>query len=119
MMRVLWPHNFNPGIRNAGVFMFSAAEGLRALGVDVELEYLGNLRSPMNLLRARTWLRARAKEFDLVHAQYGSACALAASAVTTCPKVVSIRGNDWNLHSTSIGFLALHTRLARFMTRLS
>lgn len=117
-MRVLWPHNFDPRRQNAGVFMFAAAEGLRALGVDVQLQYLGNLRSPLNILRARRMLSARAMEFDLVHAQYGSACALATSAVKACPKVVSIRGNDWNLHSSAIGFLTLHTRLARMMTRL-
>ena len=117
-MRVLWTHNFDPAKPNSQVFMNIAARGLRARGVDLHCEYLGNLRSIVNLARARKHLRSLAADFDVVHAQYGSACALATAAITGKPKVLSIRGNDWNLHD-SIGFHYLHTRLARLMTRWS
>jgi len=53
----------------------------------------------------------------LVHAQYGSACALATSKVSVCPKVLTLRGSDWNAHSASFNFHNLHTRLAKRMTR--
>lgn len=98
--------------------MFAAAEGLKAIGVDVQLEYLGNLRSPLNILKAQKHVKKISKEFDLVHAQYGSACAIVSSTVKGCTKVLSLRGSDWNVH-TSFGFLYWHTRLAKLMTRLA
>lgn len=116
-MRVLWTHNFDPRIPNSGVFVFTAAEGLRARGIDLQLEYLGNLRSVPQLLRARARVRQLAPEFDLVHAQFGSACALATAAVEEVPKVLTIRGSDWNTHNSSLGFLYFHTRLASIFTR--
>jgi teichuronic acid biosynthesis glycosyltransferase TuaC len=118
-MRVLWPHNFNPEQPNSQVFMNIAATGLRMRGVDLHCEYLGNLRSVPNLARARARLRAMAGDFDVVHAQYGSACGLATAAVVDVPKVLSIRGNDWSVYNGSIGFHYFHTRLARWMTRRS
>jgi len=118
-MRVLWTHNFNPAKLNAGVFMFTAAEGLRALGVDVQLEYLGNLRSPVNILKAQKHVKKISKDFDLVHAQYGSGCAIATSTVKGSPKALSLRGSDWNVHNASFSFLYWHTRLAKLMTRLA
>ena len=99
--------------------MFTTAEGLRALGVDVQLEYLGDLRSPLNIHKAQKHVKRLSKDFDLVHAQYGSICGLATLAFKDCPKVLSLRGSDWNLHSASFGFLYWHTRLAKLMTRLA
>lgn len=118
-MRVLWTHNFDPGVANKGVFVYTAAAGLRARGVEVELEFLGNLRSLRQLQRARKQVRRIARDFDLVHAQFGSACALATSAADGVPKVLTIRGSDWNVHSASRGFLYIHTRIAARLTRRS
>jgi glycosyltransferase involved in cell wall biosynthesis len=118
-MRVLWTHNFDPDKPNSQVFMNIAAAGVRARGVDLQLEYLGNLRTPGNFLAARRRVRDLAESFDLVHAQYGSACGLATAAVEGRPKALSIRGNDWSVHSDSVGFYYWHTRLARGMTRLA
>jgi teichuronic acid biosynthesis glycosyltransferase TuaC len=118
-IRALWTHNFAPERPNSLVFIDIAADGLRACGVDVHLEYLGNLRSLTGLAAARKRVTAMTKGFDLVHAQYGSACALATAGAKGLPKIVSVRGNDWNVHSESRGFLYVHTRLARAMTRWS
>jgi len=118
-MRVLWTHNFNPLKPNAGCFMHTSANGLRALGVDVQFEFLGNLRSPWNVLAARKRIRLRARDFDVVHAQYGSACAFVTAGVDDRPTVVTVRGNDWNLHNETFHPLYFHTRLARAMTRRS
>jgi len=118
-MRVLWTHNFNPAVPNSQVFMNIASSGLRARGIDLHCEYLGNLRLITNLMGARRHLRRMASDFDLVHAQYGSACALATTAIDKIPKVLSIRGNDWNVHNDTMGFHYVHTRLARGMTRWS
>ena len=116
-MRVLWTHNFDPLKLNAGCFMHTAANGLRALGVDVQFEFLGNLRYPWNLLAARKRVRLRARDFDIVHAQYGSACAFVTAGVDDRPTAVTVRGNDWNLHNQTFHPLYFHTRLARSMTR--
>lgn len=118
-MRVLWTHNFNPAKLNDGVFMFTAAEGLRALGVDVQLEYLGNLRSALNILKAKKHVNKISKAFDLVHAQYGSACAIATMTAKGCPKVLSVRGSDWNVYTSPFRYHYWHTRLAKLMTRLA
>jgi teichuronic acid biosynthesis glycosyltransferase TuaC len=117
-MRVLWTHNFDPD-KSKQVYLQTTAEGVRKRGVDPYLEYLGNLRSVRNLWRARRRVRELSKKFDIVHAQYGSACALATAGADGIPKVVSIRGNDWNIHQDSFEFHYFHTRLASAMTRLS
>lgn len=118
-MRVLWTHNFDPAKPNSQVFMNIAASGLRARGIDLHCEYLGNLRSVRNLAAARRRLPQLARDFDVVHAQYGSACGFATMAIEGVPKVLSVRGNDWNVHDEALGFHYFHTRLARWMTRRS
>ena len=117
-MRALWTHNFDPARRNAGCFIHTAARGMEALGVEVRLEYLGNLRNPLAIASARRRVRSLATGFGVVHSQYGSACALA-TAGCGIPAVMSIRGNDWNLHSETLHPLWLHTRLARGMTQIA
>ena len=116
-MRVLWTHNFDPSVSNKGSFMRAAADGLRARGIDLHMQYLGYLRSPLQLVRARGEIRRLARGFDLVHAQFGSACALATAAVEGVPKLVTIRGNDWATHNSSFGFHYFHTRAAMAFTR--
>jgi glycosyltransferase involved in cell wall biosynthesis len=118
-MRVLWTHNFDPLVPNSQIFLKAAGDGIRARGIDLHFEYLGNLRSVPAVIRARKRVRRLAANYDLVHAQYGSACGLVTSAVKGVPKVLWIRGNDWSVHSASIGFHYVHTRLARMMTLLS
>jgi glycosyltransferase involved in cell wall biosynthesis len=118
-MRVLWTHNFDPDLPNGLVLVDTAAKALRARGIDLTLEYLGNLRSPRTLWKARQRVRRLAPSFDLVHAQYGSACGFATAGAEGVPKVLSIRGNDWSVHGDGFGFHYVHTRLARGMTRRS
>lgn len=118
-MRVLWTHNFDPSVQTSGVFMHTAARGLRACGIELHLEYVGNLRSISQILRARRRIRELARGFDIVHAQYGSACALVTAAAENIPKILTIRGSDWQVHHSSVGFLYFHTRLAALLTRLS
>jgi teichuronic acid biosynthesis glycosyltransferase TuaC len=113
----LWTHNFDPNDPGKGSFMHTTAEGLRARGVDLRLEYLGNLRSPLQVLRARGRVKELASQYDLVHAQFGSACALATAAAEGVPKLLTIRGNDWATHDATFGFLYFHTRVAACLTR--
>ena len=118
-MRALWTHNLDPDVPHNRGFMNTMYSDLRKRGVDVHFAYLGNLRSVSSLLAARRRLQRLAVDFDLVHAQYGSACALATAAVDGIPKVLTIRGSDWNVHNASRGLRGVHNRLARGMTRWS
>jgi hypothetical protein len=118
-MRVLWTHNFDPAVLGKGSFVHLAAGGIRERGIDLHLEYLGNLRSPLQIVRARKRVRRLAQEFDLVHAQFGSACAFVTAAVEGIPKVLTLRGSDWTTHDVSLGYLYVHTRLAAGLTHLA
>lgn len=118
-MRILWPHNFDPNKLNSGVFMYQMADGIRKMGVDVQLEFLGNLRSVKNIFQAKNHLVKIAPNFDLVHAQFGSACSYATSFINNIPKLMTIRGSDWNIYSKSLGFTYFHSRLAHAMTSYS
>jgi len=118
-MRVLWTHNFDPSITNSGCFMYTAANGLRELGVDIHLEYLGNLRSPIRIAAKRKYIRSIAEKFDIVHAQYGSACALVTTAIKNRPIVLTIRGSDWKTYSSPMRYSFYHSHIAHWMTRVS
>ncbi len=118
-MRVLWTHNFDPAHDVAGSFMFTAAEAVRGAGLDVELQYLGDLRRPLGIVQARRVIQRRAEEFDLVHAQFGSACALATAAVKGLPLVISLRGSDWTPALSQRLRYQAHGWAATTMTRLA
>ncbi len=117
-MRVLWVHNFDPNRLNAGCFVKAVIPSLKSFGVIVDLYYLGNLRSPKNLIGTIKKLKEISTDYDIVHAQYGSICSLITSFVKK-PKVVTIRGNDWTVHNETISFPFFHTRISRFLTRIS
>ena len=115
-MRVLWTHNFNLAKLNAGCFMHTALRGLQDIGVDVQLEYLGNLRSPFQMMSSRKRICALSRNFDVVHAQYGSACAWATSAIEDTPLIVTLRGSDFLIGETSWNIVGLHNLCARALT---
>ena len=118
-MRILWPHNFDPKNESSGHFMHLAAQGMKELGVDVELLYLGNLRTLEGMYRANRMLSELSNQFDTIHSQYGSACALIVSKTKAKRKVVTLRGSDLTPISPSISFAWIHTKLAEFLTRTS
>ena len=56
-MKVLWTHTFNVNLnKNAGVFMFNSAKQLKKIGIDLSLEYLGDLRSPVKIYKAINYI---------------------------------------------------------------
>jgi glycosyltransferase involved in cell wall biosynthesis len=117
-LRVLWVHNFDPGVPVSGVFMHKLADAVQASGVDVDMLYTGKLSRPLEIWRARAQLRWLAPQFDLVHMQYGSMCAWIGT-VSSGPRLLSLRGSDW--YSTEAGPWAdrLHGFLANRLTRHS
>lgn len=94
-MRVLWTTNEDPAAANSLVYIESSMMGLREHGIEVTLECIGPLRTPMAIRRASSRIRRIAGNFDLVHAQYGSACGLTTSLMPGIAKVLTIRGSDW------------------------
>ena len=118
-LRVLWPHNFDPAIPVAGVFMHGARRALSDAGVVPELRYLGNLRNPLQLIIARQAIAQAAAGADLLHCQYGSAASLACSSVRSCPKIVSLRGSDWTAAYSPRLLGKAHAALATRFTRLA
>ena len=118
-MRVLWTHNFNPAKMNVGCFMYTALRGLQDIGVDVQLEYLGNLRSPFQIKSACKRICALSRKFDVVHAQYGSACAWVTSTIRDKPLCLTLRGSDFNI-ANNIGItMGLHNHLSSTFTKLA
>jgi len=116
-MRVLWPHNFDFSKLNSGIFMRNAAEGLKSLGVDIQMEYLGRLTSPWRIIKAREHLQKISKNFDLIHSQYGSACALTVSKIKGRPKILTLRGSDWNRKFTFNLGQNIHSMISSIFSR--
>lgn len=116
--RVLWVHNFRPDREHAGIFMNVLAEGVAAEGGTVELRYIGNLRSPLAIVQSAIGLRRVSSAFDVVHAQFGSACGLLASLVKS-KKVLSLRGSDWYRLREGPLLYRSHGLAARSMTLAS
>jgi len=117
-MKILWTHNFDPKRVGAGSFMYTFTSGMRDFGVEIDLMYLGNLRNPLAIYHARKSVRERSLNYDIVHAQFGSACAFATSAALG-PKIVSLRGSDWHRYQGSDYAEALHGLLAMLFTHSS
>lgn len=119
-MKVLWPHNFDPAKKNKGNFMYPIIPYMEEVGIEVELLYLGNLGGPKGVMKAYRSLKAKASAYDVVHAQYGSMCALiSAFACGKTPLVLSLRGSDWNRYSEKINKPFFHSRLAHLFSRIS
>jgi glycosyltransferase involved in cell wall biosynthesis len=117
-MRILWTTNEPPSFLHAPlVFLNPLAAWLRGQGIDIELHRTGSLRSPWAIHRATREIGRKARSFDIVHAQYGSACAVATVRGARGPAMITVRGSDWNAYSASYHWLWAHTRVARELTR--
>ncbi len=116
-MRVLWPHNFDLSVKNTAGFMTTLAEGVRELGVHLDLCYLGPLSVPKNLRRAYIQVQKRSQDYDIVHAQYGALCAVACSGARTT-KLLSFRGSDWHRYQGPDLRESYHGLVAQCMSRL-
>lgn len=118
-MRVLWTTSERIIPFASLIFLTPLAKWLRSEGVEVEIIRTGSLRSPWHINKAKRKIAAVAHKFDLIHSQYGSACALATMSATDKPRLFTIRGNDWNLHNETFHWLWLHTRLARLFSQMA
>ena len=91
-MKVLWPHTFPPQ-KVSGIFMKRQLKSLLDIGVDIDLEYLGNISNPFVFCRSLKKIRGMAPKYGLIHSPYGSGCGYLVSKVNG-PKIVTLRGSD-------------------------
>jgi teichuronic acid biosynthesis glycosyltransferase TuaC len=97
----MWPTDRSHG----GIFVRDQVESLRELGVDVEVEVVGNARGSKDYLLAIPRVRRRVRPeqragrpYDLVHVHYGMT-SLATRFVGAVPRVLTFYGSDINLPS--------------------
>lgn len=89
--RVLWVHNFPEDVSGGGNWMYNQYHHLID---DVDLYYLNNLRNPFYFIYHLFNLSKVARNYDIVHAQYGSAVGFLTSLVSV-KKILSLKGSDW------------------------
>jgi glycosyltransferase involved in cell wall biosynthesis len=113
-MRVLfvtnmWPDEERPWY---GTFIKSQAESLERLGVSIDVEAIRGYSCRREYLKATSRLVRlnRASPFDLVHAHYGHAAAVARSNFAT-PLVVSYCGDDLLGTPSESGGVTVRSRL--------
>lgn len=122
-MRVLWVHNFSISQGRGGFFVQASADALVGEGIDVECIELSRLSNPLCFLRQlRDCARkVRSGGYDLVHAQFGSACGFLV-AMLPGKKLMYLRGSDWYRLplGEGVGFSTIaHSLMQSALTRLS
>jgi teichuronic acid biosynthesis glycosyltransferase TuaC len=120
-LRVLAVTNMWPtGSSHRGIFVRDQVKSLRALGVDVDVEVVGNVRGSKDYVLAipRVRQRIRSKErvgqqYDVVHVHYGLT-SLATRFVGAVPQVVTFYGSDVNTPlERRLSRLGIGRRMAR------
>ena len=91
MKKILWIHNFEKGTGKGGGWMFNQYEFLQE---EADIYFLKNLRSPISFIKHCLHLRKLSKNYDIVHAQYGSAVGFITSLLHGT-KIISLKGSDW------------------------
>ncbi len=118
-MRVLWVHNFDPASPAAGVFMRTFVGAIQSQGVDPDVYYAGNLRSPRQIAATVSHLRSMPNAYDIVHSQFGSAVSCVALAAPGSRHVLTLRGSDWYRNPGRHNSVSLHSAMATALTRTS
>ena len=113
-MRVMWIHNWQPD--KLPPLILNSIKGFEKLNIEIQLEYLGNLRSTKNIFNKIKYLKKASKDYDLIHSQYGSMCSYIGSFIKNKPKIISLHGSDFNVNAGNIELNNFHTRLARFLS---
>lgn len=115
-MKAAWVHTFPPCPAASGIFMRVLADGVRRQGVEVEMIGVAGQCRSWRLVRPRGDTRDRAARCDLVHAQYGSGCAMFSSRLAG-RRVVTLRGSDWYGWDSPTFKGQIHRLLSRQITR--
>jgi len=116
-MKIAWIHTFPENPPSSGVFMRILADGLCRQGLDLEM--IGAVKEcrSWRVLLPPAKLRKATAQHDLVHAQYGSGCAMLCSRLPG-PKIVTLRGSDWYGWDSPTLMGCLHRVFSRMLTRM-
>ena len=119
MVKIAWVHSFDKKTnQNAGIFMFQLLDNINKKGIIVDQFYTGKINL-FTIIPIIIRLRKELKNYDLVHAQYGSGCGLVTSFLKG-PKILTLRGSDWYISKKSNNIRGyIHTRLSIFLTIIS
>jgi teichuronic acid biosynthesis glycosyltransferase TuaC len=121
--KILWLHNFNPKYSlNSGVFMLTFYKYLLNNGMEIDLYYVGSTRSVTNLIKQMIVIRKKARNYHIVHVQYGSILSFLVKASLiglNINKVITLRGSDFYRNKISGKISNVHSFIAVFLTRLS
>jgi teichuronic acid biosynthesis glycosyltransferase TuaC len=120
--KILWVHNFDVEIQNSGVFMFNSYKYLLNNGMEIDLYYAGNMKSVATLIKQIIAIRKKARNYHVVHAQYGSMLGflvMVSLIGLNINKVITLRGSDFYRNKISGKIRNVHSFIAVFLTRLS
>ncbi len=115
-MKVAWVHTFPSHPSCSGVFMHVLADGVRRQGIDIRMIGAHAECRSWRILCPSPDVKHQARTCDLVHAQYGSGCAMFSSRLAG-RRVVTLRGSDWYGWDLPTFTGRLHWLLSRKMTR--
>ncbi|UWX55006.1 glycosyltransferase family 4 protein [Maribacter litopenaei] len=113
--RILWTHNFPYDSTLGGIWMFNQHEFLKD---EVDLYYLNNLRNPIYFIKHLLKLRKLSKDYDIVHAQYGSAVGFITS-FAKCSRILSLKGSDWYKAPNPSIFNKIRIFIGGYLTKFS
>ncbi len=117
-IRVAWVHSFKPSIIGSGSFMHELHASLSKTDIKPVMIGLGNLSSPLRIPFAFRQLKYETHDFDIIHAQYGSACGFLVSYLEK-PKLLTLRGSDWYGYIGDSFLSSIRSNVAPLLTRLS
>lgn len=117
-MKILWTHNWPDERKSMGPFMWTLLSGLRERGVNIDLHYIDTSENPYNIFKQYNNLKHVVKNYDLVHAQYGSLVGFITSKLNI-PSVLSIRGSDWHRYTGKNHGEFIHSFLSHLLTAAS
>jgi|GEM_PF-7053166 len=119
MKKIVWIHNFNREINpSAGIFMFILLDKCNRDGVDIQPYFISPSYNPIRFVKQVIRARQELKEYDYIHAQYGSATGLF-TIFLKGKKILSLRGSD--LFKTRVVGVKnkIHIVLGNIFTRFS
>ena len=117
-MKILWAHNFDEKMVSSGVFMYQLANAIREQGIEVDFFNMGYLRKFYRLYSLRRKLNKISAHYDILHAQFGSACGYIMGGVSGL-KILSLRGSDWYGCSVARLFDRVHGKAEQILTNKS
>ena len=109
-------HNYSPKVSGAGIFMHQQVEAVCEEGIHLDVHYMGNLRDPKDIISAYSNLKKQSQNYDLIHAQFGSACGYIVSRLGNV-KILSLRGSDWYGNTSGTTLSRIHSILQKTLTR--